>query len=437
MKSILVVDDVTLNLKYAEEVLKDKYKVTAVRSGKEALAALKNISPDLILLDINMPDMDGFEVFEHIKANRNTADIPVAFITAETNREIEIKSIAMGAEEFIRKPFDPENLSQRVEKILARHHRETDSHHGASEAGVSYDVRQKNLKSIMAKADSGQVEGCFILINMDNFRQINSVFGTMAGDEVLTQTLAVLHEEVGDAGCLGHVGGDVFLLFLEGRLQRDYVRKVIRRILAGVEFEVNENLPDEYNITVSLSAGITLKPQDGDSFKSLYERADKALYYVSQRGKRSYHFYNSDTEEDRESDEKNQINILQLQRLFKGKEDTLTDSGENLQKAFRMVSRYWDSKEPIQMLLFSVTGSQEAAGDGEMEKTLAKVVTHSLRKGDAAVKCGKLQYLALLQNTSCENGDMVARRIKKKYEESIENDAALLNYEMKSILPQQ
>lgn len=436
MNSILVVDDVSLNLKYAKEVLKDKYEVTAVRSGKEALAALMRIGPDLILLDINMPEMNGFEVLEHIKADEKTADIPVVFITAETNREIEKKSIAMGAAGFIRKPFDPKVLSEKVEEILATHPREADSLKEEKEDSVSFELRQKNLKAIVTKADSGQIEGYFVLLNMDNFRQINSVYGTLAGDNILTRTLSVINEEVEDAGCLSYIGGDAFLLFLEGSLQRDHVRTVIRRILAGVEFEVNESLPDEYNITVSLSAGIAQKPQDGDSFKSLYERADKALYYVKQGGKRSYHFYSSGPEE-KETDEKDLINILQLQRLFKGKENALTDSGANLQKACQMVSRYWDSKNPIQLILFSVTGGQEVVGDSVLEEQLARVVSCSLRKGDAAVKCGKLQYLIMLQNASVENGDMVARRIKKKYEESIEDGVVLLNYEMKSILPQQ
>lgn len=433
MKSILLVDDVAVNLKCAEEILKDKYETMAVRSGKEALALLKRVHPDLILLDINMPGMNGFEVFERIKEDQNTADIPVVFITAETNKEVEIKSIAMGAVGFIRKPYDPETLSSRVESILEIHHREIDRPHKAKEDGISFELRQENLKQIVIKADSGQIEGYFVLLNMDNFSQINSVFGTLAGDAILTKTLMVLNEEVSDEGCLCHIGEDVFLLFLEGRLQKDYVRTLIRRIIAGVEFEVNESLPNEYDVTVSLSAGIAQKPQDGNSFKSLYERADKALYYVKQGGKRSYHFYNSGSEEESEFEDKALINILQLQRLFKGKENAQTDSEENLRKAGQVVSRYWDIKNTMQLIVFYVTGGQGVVDDALLEKTLAEVVAHSLRKGDAAVKCGRLQYLVTLQSASFENGDMVARRVKKKFEERIEDGVVLLNYEMKSI----
>lgn len=433
MKSILMVDDVTVNLKCAEEVLKDKYEITAVKSGREALAALNEIRPDLILLDINMPEMDGFEVYERIKAKPELSDVPVVFVTAETNKEVEIKSIAMGAVGFIRKPYEPEVLYSKVEEILAIHHRRADESPEAEEDDVSFLLRQKNLKEIVAKADSGQIKGYFILLNMDNFGQITSMFGAVIGDDILTKTLTVLKEEAEEWGYLCHIGGDVFLMFLEGSLARDYVRTVIRRIIAGVEFEVNQSLPEEYNFTVSLSAGIVEKPKDGNSFKSLYERADKALYHVKQVGKRSYHFYNSGSEDVRDAEEKDLINILQLERLFKGKENALTKSGDNLQKAYQMISRYWGSKDQIQLIVFSVSGGQESVGDKVLEEELSQVVSHSLRKGDAAVKCGKLQYLVMLKSTSRENGDMVARRIKKKFEEKIEDGVVLLVYEMKSI----
>lgn len=436
MKSILVVDDVAVNLKCVEEILKDKYEVTAVKSGREALATLKQIHPDLILLDINMPEMDGFEVFERIKADSYTADIPVAFITAETNKEVEIKSMAMGAVGFIRKPVDQELLISKVAQILELYHHDADRPQEVKEDSVSFETSQKNLKEIIAKADSGQIEGYFILLNMDNFRQINELFGVVTGDGILNKTLTVLTEEVAEAGSLCYIGGDAFLLFLGGRLQKDYVRTVIRRIIAVVEFEVNESLPEEYHLPVSLSAGIAQKPQDGNSFRALYERADKALYHVKQDGKRSYHFYNSEDEEAKDiSEEKDIINLLQLQRLFRSRENALTSGTENLQKAYQMALRCWGSKTQIQLILFSVAGDWELSVEPMLEEKLAKVVVSSLRKGDASVKCGKLQYLVMLQNASCENGDMAARRVKKKFEESIEDSVALLTYEMKSILP--
>ena len=91
MKHILMVDDVATNLKCAGEVLKDKYELSMAKSGKQALKILEKERPDLILLDINMPDMDGYETMEKIKEIPDCAEIPIVFLTAESENESEVK----------------------------------------------------------------------------------------------------------------------------------------------------------------------------------------------------------------------------------------------------------------------------------------------------------------------------------------------------------
>ena len=118
MKHILIVDDVTTNLKCAAEVLKDTYDVTTAKSGKAALQILREMQPDLIMLDVNMPEMNGFEVMERIKEDPVTRDIPVIFLTAEADKENEVTGLKMGAMDFIKKPFEPDIMRSRIEKIL-------------------------------------------------------------------------------------------------------------------------------------------------------------------------------------------------------------------------------------------------------------------------------------------------------------------------------
>ena len=117
MKHILLVDDVSTNLKCIELILRDKYKVTMVKSGGEALECLDTMIPDLVLLDICMKDMDGYEVMECMKENPNTADIPVIFLTADAGQESIERGYALGAADFIRKPVDPQNLLDRIDVI--------------------------------------------------------------------------------------------------------------------------------------------------------------------------------------------------------------------------------------------------------------------------------------------------------------------------------
>src|SRR3954469_2520244 len=117
--SILIVDDTPANLKVLAGMLKDRgYKVRPVPSGKLALLAAKREPPDLILLDINMPDMNGYEVCEQLKADESLAGIPVIFISALTDQLDKVKAFATGGVDYITKPFQMEELYARVETHL-------------------------------------------------------------------------------------------------------------------------------------------------------------------------------------------------------------------------------------------------------------------------------------------------------------------------------
>ena len=116
--SILVVDDDVMNLQIAEKMLMDGFKVYSADSGEKALDFLKSQIPDLILLDIHMPDMNGFEVLERMKADSVYREIPVIFLTADDDRDTEVKGFLAGALDFITKPFVADIMLQRVNRIL-------------------------------------------------------------------------------------------------------------------------------------------------------------------------------------------------------------------------------------------------------------------------------------------------------------------------------
>src|ERR1700679_1706883 len=117
--SILVVDDTAANLQVLAGMLKDRgYRVRPVPGGKLALLAAQRDPPDLILLDINMPDMNGYEVCGHLKADDLLKDIPVIFISALTEQLDKVKAFAMGGVDYLTKPFQMEELHARVDTHL-------------------------------------------------------------------------------------------------------------------------------------------------------------------------------------------------------------------------------------------------------------------------------------------------------------------------------
>jgi putative two-component system response regulator len=119
---ILLVDDSEVHLIIAENILKEKYQVTTARSGKEALSLLsKGLVPNLILLDVLMPDMDGWEVYNKVKGISLLQSVPVAFLTSLDGEKEKLYASRLGAADLITKPYEVNELLGRVENILAKH----------------------------------------------------------------------------------------------------------------------------------------------------------------------------------------------------------------------------------------------------------------------------------------------------------------------------
>lgn len=115
---ILVVDDDLMNLRIVEMMLGKQFQVSCVTSGAEALEFLKEQKPDLILLDLRMPQMDGFQVLEQLKAEEGYQAIPVVFLTGEEDPEVRKQGLEKGALDFITKPFVKDSMLQCVSRIL-------------------------------------------------------------------------------------------------------------------------------------------------------------------------------------------------------------------------------------------------------------------------------------------------------------------------------
>ncbi len=118
MKHILIVDDNKTNLTMAKNELASDYSVTAVLSGMQALQFLSRMKTDLILLDINMPEMDGKETMRRIRANAEWKKIPIIFLTADSSPETEAECLLEGADDFIAKPFVPQVMRSRIARIM-------------------------------------------------------------------------------------------------------------------------------------------------------------------------------------------------------------------------------------------------------------------------------------------------------------------------------
>lgn len=420
-KHILMVDDVNTNLKCAAEVLKDKFRISMVKSGIQALRFLAKEVPDLILLDISMPDMDGYETLERIQSNPLWKDIPVIFLTADTDGESESKGLKMGAMDYIRKPFEPDVMLSRVEKVLEMADSRKDLELCARKDVLTGLWNRRYLEEKIAQCiEKENPRGVFMLLDMDNFKRVNDDYGHLVGDAVLIQFAKTMQEYEEDKCVLCRIGGDEFALFIEDMTDASEIRRLAERINSQVVNTVNKNSESD----ISVSIGIAVMPENGQDLKTLYHKADKALYFVKENGKRGYHFYQ---EKDKQFQEEEQllkssvaIDLLQLRSLF---EEKTTIKGafeveyDGFRKIYQLVSRSVKrSKRNVQIVLFTMSERenvlQEIGGLETAMSDLNTAIVTSLRKGDVATQYSSTQHIVILMDSTTENGKKVAERVK-------------------------
>ena len=117
---ILAVDDSAANLQLLHGLLNSEYNLRLAKSGRQAIAALSKFRPDIILMDIEMPDLSGFEVMDEIRKNPELVNIPVIFVTSHVDKEYLEKAAEYGAGDYVAKPFDPNVLRSAIQNVLSR-----------------------------------------------------------------------------------------------------------------------------------------------------------------------------------------------------------------------------------------------------------------------------------------------------------------------------
>ena len=292
---VLVVDDSTNNLRVVGTMLDAVGYITAfATSGKEALERVKVTRPDLILLDLMMPEMDGLETCEHLQAIPDHREIPVIFLTASNNKDNLIQAFERGAVDYITKPFNDLELLARVKTHLElKHTRDelrkaladleklatTDPLTGIPNRRHLLNRGQKEL----TLARQGDRPVSVLSIDIDRFKNINDTYGHAVGDEALKvmvdATLKALREE----DSFGRFGGEEFLVFLPETNTKEAANLAdcIRRTIAEASVPVAES--NVLQLTVSI--GVATYWCDGETIESVLKKADDALYQAKNNGR--------------------------------------------------------------------------------------------------------------------------------------------------------
>ena len=287
--SVLVVDDESANIMALTHILGPEYTIYAAKSGKSALSAAERHLPDLILLDILMPEMDGYAVLATLKESSRTQNIPVVFATALDTLGDEERGLALGAADYITKPFSPAIVRLRVRnqmKILDQ--LRTIERLSMTDLltnlpnRLSFDSR---FSAEWGRAQREQVPISLLVIDVDKFKQHNDTYGHLQGDVALQTVAKIFTQELKrPTDFVARWGGEEFLVLLPNT-DASGAYFTAEKIRQSVE---NTGIPladgSETKITVSIGINTEI-PIPNSSREKFISRADKALYKAKDSGR--------------------------------------------------------------------------------------------------------------------------------------------------------
>ena len=305
-QKILAVDDSLLICQQIEKVLKnEEYTVYKSHSAKETLELLEEVNPDLILLDVILPDMEGYELFEKIK-EKDKNHAPVIFITSKDSEQDVIRGFELGACDYIKKPFRPEELKSMVKAHL-EDKRERD------ELKILNETLKANMQILNRVAYRDELTGLYnrrfvveklaqdlmepdrqdalVMIDVDDFKHVNDCYGHDAGDMVL-----VCISNIMESVCRRHKvvrwGGEEFLIILMAVTKQECyeVCEEIRKEIQAFPF-----LQGNTTFYCTVTLGISLYDKE-QSFKMNMTHADMALYRGKKTGKNRTVWYGYEEE---------------------------------------------------------------------------------------------------------------------------------------------
>ena len=213
-----------------------QYDVDVANRGRDALEKTKQVLPHLIVLDIMLPDIDGYEVCRTLRTSTRTSHIPVIFLTQKDERSDKLQGLELGADDYITKPFDIEELKLRVQGAIRRSEREslTDPRSGLPAGRLI----EEQLRRIIRES-----EWALLDVRINNFEAFKDVYGFVAGDDVMRFAAMLIGEVVDELGTtsdfIGHAGGDNFIIITTNEAAPNIRQKIKERFAAEVQSHYN------------------------------------------------------------------------------------------------------------------------------------------------------------------------------------------------------
>ena len=432
MKKILVVDDMLVSLMMTENMLATQYEVVCASSGQEAIEVYRQENPDMVLSDLRMPGMSGYELQSTLQDEYKKI-IPFMFMTADNDEQTEIQGFENGAMDFIKKPFLPDillrrvaNILQTVEKIQGlRKTAETDAL-----TGLINKASSEEQLTELCKTESGAL----LMIDLDSFKLVNDIHGHAMGDKVLISFANILREIMGDDDLIGRMGGDEFVGFCKGVMDEPEIVARTRKANELLVADAKKMMGEDMAIPLGTSIGCVFVPNEGTDFSELYQKADKALYVVKQRGKHGCFVYRSDQKlNDMEMADTMSLSNMEVILEERGHdEDAFILHPDNFRTVYRFLRRTFRAERQsdcILLITLEPPADDETIQMSDVSDRFLDQLKSILRRSDVVTKSNSTQFIVLLYNIGEENVPDVVDRIKARWSQDEQSATIGINCE--------
>jgi two-component system cell cycle response regulator len=272
--SVLLVDDsASQRAVIAHRLETGGFEVAIATDGNDCLRVLDELRPDIVLLDVVMPGIDGWETLDRI---RQTSGVPVIMLTARAEDIDRVRGLRAGADDYIGKPFQQDELEARIEAVIRR------AELGRRDALTGLPNRRtfdEHLDSMFGRERETGQPFALVIFDIDHFKQINDTQGHPAGDRVLQDVAKIALRQLRTGEQIFRIGGEEFAIVIPGDGSAGVI--VAERVRTAIQSEPREPpLP-------TLSAGVAMFPEDAYTREELFQRADLALYAAKQGGRNS------------------------------------------------------------------------------------------------------------------------------------------------------
>ncbi|HET7826535.1 MAG TPA: diguanylate cyclase [Anaeromyxobacter sp.] len=285
---ILVVDDDEDAREALHALLEPEYQISTAGDGQAAVELARAEHPDAVLMDLFMPRLDGLEALERLRGDPATADIPVIFVSARADEAVKVRTLDLGAADYLQKPFSEKELRARLERTLRLSQSQTALRELAQTDPLT---GLANLRAFRARIEDEVKRArrygtplTAVMADMDHLKPVNDTLGHAAGDRAIAAVAAVIRGELRETDFGARYGGDEFVLLLP-HTTADEGRVLAERICARLK-ETALEISDR-RISIGASFGVACLPEDGPdgAADALVRAADDALYRAKRGGR--------------------------------------------------------------------------------------------------------------------------------------------------------